>query len=70
VKKHIQRLERWGKDDETHQEIMADMKENHLWMRNIPPPSTPRRYDPNELPFTPTTELFDDVGDVDDEENL
>jgi hypothetical protein len=68
VKQHIQRLERWGKDDETHQEIIAYMKENHRWTRNIPPPSTPRRYDPNEPPFTPPTELLDDADDVNDED--
>jgi hypothetical protein len=65
VKKHIQHPERWGKDDETHQEIIADMKESHRWTRNIPPPSTPKRYDPNEPPFTPPTELFDGADDED-----
>ena len=61
VNKHIQRLERWGKDDELHQEMIADMKERHRWTRNIPPPSTPKRYDPNEPPFVPPSETFDDV---------
>jgi hypothetical protein len=64
VKKHIQRLERWGKDDEAHQEIIADMKESHRWTRIIPPPSTPKRYDPNEPPFPPPTDLFDDADSV------
>jgi hypothetical protein len=65
VKKNIQRLESWGKDDETHQEMIADIKERHRWTRNIPPPSTSKRYDPNEPPFTPPTEFFDDVDDED-----
>jgi hypothetical protein len=69
VKKHIQRLERWGEDDETHQEMIADMKERHRWTRNIPPPSTPKRYDPNEPPFTPPAEFFDDI-EEDDENDL
>lgn len=65
VKKHIQRLERWDENDETHQEMIADMKERHRWTRNIPPPSTPKRYDPNKPPFTPPTEFFDDVDEDD-----
>lgn len=61
VKKYIQRLERWGEDDETHQEMIADMKRRHRWTRNIPPPSAPKRYDPSELPFVPPPEIMDDV---------
>jgi len=29
------------------------MIEMHKWTRNIPPPSTPKRYDPNEPSFDP-----------------
>lgn len=68
VKKSIQRLERWGENDETHQEMIADMKERHRWTRNIPPPSTPKRYDPNEPSFTPPTEFFGEVDDVDEDD--
>jgi hypothetical protein len=69
VNKHIQRLERWGKDDELHQEMIADMKERHRWTRNIPPPTTPKRYDPNESPFIPPPEFFDDM-EGDDENDM
>jgi hypothetical protein len=65
VKKNIQRLEHWGEDDETHQEMITDMQERHRWTRNIPPPSTPKRYDPNEPSSTPPTEFFNDVDDED-----
>lgn len=68
VKKNIQRLERWGEDDETHQEMITDMKKHQRWTRNIPPPSTLKRYDPNEPPFTPPTEFFDDVDDIDEDD--
>ncbi len=69
VKKNIQRLERWGEDDELHQEMIADMKDRHRWTRNIPPPSTPKRYDPNEPPFIPPPDSFDDM-EGDDENDF
>lgn len=69
VKKNITRLERWGEDDELHQEMIADMKERHRWTRNIPPPSTPKRYDPNEPLFVSPLEFFDDA-EWDDEDDL
>lgn len=69
VKKNIQRLERWGDDDETHQQMIADMKKRHRWTRNIPPPSMPKRYDPSEPPFVPPPEIIDDV-EEDDENDL
>jgi hypothetical protein len=64
VKKNIKRLERWGEEDDLHQEMIADMKDRHRWTRNIPPPSTPKRYDPNEPPFTPP----DFLGEADDDD--
>ena len=38
-------------EDETMKEVMEDMLHRHRWTRNIPPPSTPKRVDPNEPPF-------------------
>jgi hypothetical protein len=66
VKKHIQQLERWGKDDETHQEIIADMKDSHRWTRNIPHPSTLKHYNANKSTFPSLTDLFDDTDRVDE----
>jgi hypothetical protein len=40
------------------------MKNRHRWTRNIPPPTTPKRDDPNEPPFNPT----DILGEVDDDD--
>jgi hypothetical protein len=40
------------------------MKSHHRWTRNIPPPTTPKRYNPNEPPFNPT----DIFGKADDED--
>jgi len=37
----------------------------HKFTRNIPPPTTPKRYDPNEPPFTPS----DFVNDMDERMN-
>jgi hypothetical protein len=68
VKKNIQRLEHWGEDDETHQKMIADMRERYRWTRNIPPPSTPKQYDPNEPSFTPPTEFFGEVDDIDEDD--
>jgi hypothetical protein len=62
VKKNIKRLERGEKDDGIHQEMLEDMKNRHRWTRNIPPPSTPKRVDPNEPPFNPA----DILGEADD----
>lgn len=65
VKKQIRQLEKWG-DDELHKEMLEEMKHTHQWTRNIPPPSTPKRYDPKEPPFDPS-ELLGDMNDGDDE---
>ena len=54
-------FERMG-DNELRREMLEDMFNRHRWTRNIPPPSAPKRYDPNEPPFTPP----DFLGDVDD----
>jgi len=61
VKKQIRMFERMG-DNELRREMLEDMFNRHRWTRNIPPPSAPKRYDPNEPPFTPP----DFLGDVDD----
>ena len=63
VKKQIRQLEKWG-DDERHKEMLEEMKHTHQWTLNIPPPSTPKHYDPNEPPFD-TSEFFGDIGDDD-----
>ncbi|MDO9302450.1 MAG: hypothetical protein Q7T89_13775 [Anaerolineales bacterium] len=38
------------------------MKRMHRWTRNVNPPSTPKRYDPNEPPFNPS-DIFDHIDD-------
>jgi hypothetical protein len=64
VKKQMKRLERWGEEDGIHKEMLEDMKLRYRWTRNIPPPSTPKRYDPNDLPFDPGNML----GEMDDDD--
>lgn len=66
VKKQIRQLEKWG-DDELHKEMLEDMKRTHQWTRNIPPPSTPKRYDPNVSPFDPSGFLGEMNNDENDE---
>lgn len=61
VKKQIRMFERDG-DDEDMKEMIEEMKRMHRWTRNITPPSTPPRYDPNEPPFDPG-EIFGDMDD-------
>jgi hypothetical protein len=51
VKKQIRMYEKWK--DELHVEMLEDFKRMHKLTRNITPPSTPKRYDPNEPPFNP-----------------
>jgi hypothetical protein len=43
-------------------EIVEDLFARHRWTRPIQPPATPPRYDPNELPFSPS-----DIFENDDE---
>ena len=50
VKRQIKRLERY-REDETTRKMADEMIHMHKRTRNITPPSTPRRYDPNEPPF-------------------
>lgn len=38
-------------------EMIQDMLQRHRWTRNIPPPSTPKCYDPDEPPFDPSAHL-------------
>ncbi|MBC8507772.1 MAG: hypothetical protein H8D34_23135 [Chloroflexi bacterium] len=64
VKKRIRMYEKWK--DELHTEMLEDMKRTHQWTRNIPPPSTPKRYDPNELLLDPNDIIGDMDEDVDD----
>lgn len=65
VKKQIRQLEKWG-DDELHKEMLEEMKRIHQWTHNIPPPSTPKRYDPNELPFNPADTFGEMDSDLDE----
>ena len=48
--------EKWK--DELHAEMLEDLIRSHQLTRNIPPPSTPQKHDPNEPPFDPS-EIFD-----------
>lgn len=68
VKRQIKRLEHLN--DETSKEMIENMIQMHKYTRNIPPPSTPKRYDPNEPPFDPA-EIMGDTGlsDFDFEED-
>jgi hypothetical protein len=68
VKKNIRRLERLEDDDALHLEMIEDMKQRHRWTRNIPPPSVPKRYDPNAPPFVPPSEFFEDTDEADEED--
>jgi hypothetical protein len=52
VKKQRRMYEKWK--DELHAEMLEDLKRMHKLTRNITPPSTPKRYDPNEPPFDPS----------------
>ena len=67
VKKQIKQLEKWGDNDDLHKEMLEEMKQRHQWTRNIPPPSIPKRYDPNGPPFNPS-DILDHTEDdlVDD----
>jgi hypothetical protein len=76
AKRQIKRLERLKEDDDVSQEMIEDMIRLHKWSRNIPPPTTPKRYDPNEPPFDPSAifgaleqgdENFDDDDEFDEE---
>lgn len=67
VKKRIRMFEKWK--DELHAEMLEDLKNDHKLTRNIEPPSTPKKYDPNEAPFDPSEILGDmeiDDGEDDD----
>ena len=68
VKKQMKLMRREFQDEDM-QKVFDEMMSRHRWTRNIPPPSTPKRYDPNEPPFIPPHELFDDV-DEDGESDL
>lgn len=71
AKRQIKRLERLKEKDDLSQEMIEDMIRMHKYSRNIPPPSTPRKYDPNEPPFDPG-EVFgamEEDWDEDEEED-
>lgn len=61
AKKQIMRLER-HRGEEGMDEIIDHIIATHKFTRNIPPPSTPKRYDPNESPFT-LPEFLDNMDD-------
>jgi hypothetical protein len=63
VKKQVRILERDMDDDV--KEMIEDMMHRHQWTRNILPPSTPKRYDPNDPPF----DAHEFLGGMDDDEN-
>ncbi|MCI0553623.1 MAG: hypothetical protein L0287_21970 [Anaerolineae bacterium] len=68
AKRQIKRLERLKDDDDVSKEMIEHMIQTHKWTRNIPPPSTPPRYDPNEPPFDPSEFLGDADLDLDDDD--
>ena len=49
-------------EDEDIKEVIEEMNRMHRWTRNIPPPPTPKRYDPNEPPFDPS-DILGNMGD-------
>jgi hypothetical protein len=53
--------------EEDMQQVLDEMTYRRRWTRNIPPPATPKRYDPNEPPFVPPPEFFDDAKDDEDD---
>ncbi len=72
AKRQIKRLER-RLEDESSRELAEHMIQTLKWTRNIPPPTIPKKYDPNEPPFDPSEifgamELGDDF-DEDDEDD-
>jgi len=72
AKRQIKRLERY-RDEKGTNEMIEGLILRHKWTRNIPPPSTPKKYHPNEPLFNPS-EIFgnmetDDLDDdLDDDE--
>lgn len=67
AKRQIKRLERLKEEDDVSKEMIEDMIRMRKYSRNITPPSTPKRYDPNEPPFVPPSEFFS--GDEEDDED-
>ncbi len=68
AKRQIEMLERFKKGEENLEEMIEDIIRRYKFTHNIPPPSTPPRYNPNDLPFDPR-EIFG-KGDEDEEDNL
>ena len=73
AKRQIKRLER-RKEDEASRELAEHMIQMLKWTRNIPPPTIPKKYDPNEPPFDPG-KIFDgmemdDGFDLDDDDSI
>ena len=71
AKRQIKRLERLKEDDDSSKELIEHMIQTHKYTRNIPPPATPPRYDPDEPPFDPS-EIFGtiELGDDDFDDDL
>jgi len=59
-------MDRLSEENEDIKKTLEEHWYAHRWTRNIPPPSIPKRYDPNEPPFTPPEFL----GDMDNEDDL
>ena len=66
VKKRIRMYEK--RKDELHTEILEDLKRSHQWTRNITPPATPQKHNPNEQPFDPN-EILGDIETDDDSDD-
>ena len=62
VKKQMKFMRREFRDEDM-QKVFDEMMDRHRWTRNIPPPSTPPRRDPNEPPFIPPSGWFGDDND-------
>jgi hypothetical protein len=65
AKRQIKRLERY-RDEEGTNEMIDEMIRIHRWTRNISTPSTPKKYDPNELLFD-SGEIFGETDEFDDD---
>ncbi len=64
VKKQMKMMDGLLGEDGDAKNALEDHWYAHRWTRNIPPPSMPKRYDPNEPPFNPA-DILGEAGNDD-----
>ena len=70
AKRQVKRLEHLQDDDETSKEMIEHIIQMNRYTRNISPPSTPKRYDPNTPLFDPFDAGLDEgSNDSDDDDD-